>query len=162
MQISKVTIENCNRGSYATGNWLLCGGNRVWICIQSPVSREIGYQETLPPTCDAMYQQYNLYFSHTRIPNKYTGKVLIIKVLLWVFNNCPWVALNSLVAAPIYCLQPLQRWNILVYKPWRPKDFFQFEILVVLVSSFRFIWIPMLRVYGHYNNVQNRSPRWKG
>ena len=29
--------------------------------------------------------------------------------------------------------------------------FFQFEIIItVLVSSFRFIWIPMLWVYGHY------------
>ena len=31
------------------------------------------------------------------------------------------------------------------------KGFFQFEIIInVLVSSFRFIWIPMLWVYGHY------------
>ena len=30
------------------------------------------------------------------------------------------------------------------------KDFLQFEsIMTVLVSSFRFIWIPMLWVYGH-------------
>ena len=29
--------------------------------------------------------------------------------------------------------------------------FFQFEIIInVLVNSFRFIWIPMLWVYGHY------------
>ena len=29
--------------------------------------------------------------------------------------------------------------------------FFQFEIIInVLVSSLQFIWIPMLRVYGHY------------
>ena len=31
------------------------------------------------------------------------------------------------------------------------KEFFQFErIINVLVSSFRFIWIPMLWVYSHY------------
>ena len=31
-------------------------------------------------------------------------------------------------------------------KSWRPKGFFQFEIIVnVLVISFRFIWIPMLQ-----------------
>ena len=31
------------------------------------------------------------------------------------------------------------------------KGFFQFEIIInVLVSFFRFIWIPMLYVYGHY------------
>ena len=40
---------------------------------------------------------------------------------------------------------------IFLYKPWRPKDFFQFEIIInVLVSSFCFIWIPMVRVYDHY------------
>ena len=32
-----------------------------------------------------------------------------------------------------------------------PRDFFQFQnIIIVLVSSFRFIWTPMLWVYGHY------------
>ena len=32
------------------------------------------------------------------------------------------------------------------------KGFFQFEIIVnVSVSSFRFIWIPILWVYDHYN-----------
>ena len=45
---------------------------------------------------------------------------------------------------------PLQRWNILVWK-LGTKRFFKFEIIInVLVSSLRFIWIPMLGVYGHY------------
>ena len=31
------------------------------------------------------------------------------------------------------------------------KGFFQFEIILnVLFSSFRFIWKPVLGVYGHY------------
>ena len=38
--------------------------------------------------------------------------------------------------------------DILLYKPWRPKCFFQFYIILnVLVSSFWFIWISMLCVY---------------
>ena len=44
-------------------------------------------------------------------------------------------------------------WNakIYLYKSWKPKGCVQFKIIInVLVSSFRFIWIPMLRVYGHY------------
>ena len=54
----------------------------------------------------------------------------------------------------IYCYisahKPLQRRNIL-HKPWRPKGYFQFEIIInVLVSSFRFIGIPMLWVYSRY------------
>ena len=41
-------------------------------------------------------------------------------------------------------------------KPWRPKVFFQFEIIInVLVSSSRFIWIPMLWVYGHWKYVDS-------
>ena len=39
---------------------------------------------------------------------------------------------------------PLKRWMFCL-KPWKPKGFFQFEISInVLVSSFRFICIPML------------------
>ena len=52
---------------------------------------------------------------------------------------------------------PLSRYNpynteIFVSKPWiLTKGFFQFEIVInVLASSFRFTWIPMLFVYGHY------------
>ena len=41
--------------------------------------------------------------------------------------------------------------EIFLYKPWNRKGFFQFEITINgLVSSFWFIWIPMLWVYGHY------------
>ena len=40
---------------------------------------------------------------------------------------------------------------IFLSNPWRPKGFFQFEIILnVLVSSFSPIW-PMLRVYAHFN-----------
>ena len=46
-------------------------------------------------------------------------------------------------------LRALQRWNILVLI-LETKGLFQFEIISnVLVSSIRFIWIPMLWVYGH-------------
>ena len=61
----------------------------------------------------------------------------------------------------------------------KPKDqrFFLEIILNDFVSSFRFIWISMLWVYGHYNmflfqcgdrlwtsesDVYSGSPRWKG
>ena len=41
-----------------------------------------------------------------------------------------------------------------VYINQETKSFFQFEIIInminVLVSYFRFIWIPILWVYGHY------------
>ena len=44
---------------------------------------------------------------------------------------------------------PWKRWNIFG-QTMETKGFFQFEIIINgLVSSFRFIWIPMLWVYGH-------------
>ena len=48
---------------------------------------------------------------------------------------------------------PLNLYNaaISLHKPWRPKGFVLFEtVIYVLVRSFRFIWISMSRVYGHY------------
>ena len=53
--------------------------------------------------------------------------------------------------------KPLKRWNLL-YKLWRPKCFFQFEIIIIIfVSSLRFIWIPMLWVYDHYKYCYSYS-----
>ena len=54
---------------------------------------------------------------------------------------------RDLIAHPHGNLTPSA--EIVLYKPKRPKGFFQFEkILNVLVSSFRFIWTPMVWVYG--------------
>ena len=40
--------------------------------------------------------------------------------------------------------------EIFLYRPWRPKIFsISNQYYNVLVSSFRFIWIPMLWLYGH-------------
>ena len=45
-----------------------------------------------------------------------------------------------------------------VCKPWKPKGIFPFEIIInVLVSSFCFIWIPMLWVCGHYEYFKSFS-----
>ena len=67
-----------------------------------------------------------------------------------------------------------------MYEPWRPKCYYQFKIITNgLVSSFTFIWIPMLWVYDHFfifstplyvriwrlqtsdSDVSRRSPSWK-
>ena len=46
---------------------------------------------------------------------------------------------------------PLLSAEITLYKPERSKVFFNYEIITnVLVSSFRFICIPVLWVYGYY------------
>ena len=43
----------------------------------------------------------------------------------------------------------LKALDIFIYKPWRPKGFIQFKIIInVLVISFRVIRIPMFRCYG--------------
>ena len=45
-----------------------------------------------------------------------------------------------------------------LFEPWRPKGFIQFEIIInVLVSSFWFIWIPMLWVYDLYKYFYSYS-----
>ena len=55
--------------------------------------------------------------------------------------------------------KPLKRW-IILYKPWRPKGYFQFKIFInVLVSSFWFIWIPVLWGYDHYKYFDSYSAR---
>ena len=52
----------------------------------------------------------------------------------------------------------LKALNIFLYKPWSPKGLFQFEIIInVLVSTFWFIWIPMLWVYDQYKYFNSFS-----
>ena len=54
----------------------------------------------------------------------------------------------------------LKALNIFI-KPWRPRGFIQFEIIInVLVSSFWFIWIPMLWVYNHYKMFTLTARGW--
>ena len=48
--------------------------------------------------------------------------------------------------------------ELICKKSSQTKGFSRFEIIInVLVSSFRFIWIPMLWVYGHYQYVDSYS-----
>ena len=55
-------------------------------------------------------------------------------------------ATSRAITAPPQTLKAL---NVL-WKPWRPKVYFPFEITtIVLVRSVRCIWIPMLWVYDH-------------
>ena len=78
-----------------------------------------------------------------------------------------WEAFPSYVKQPFIFMQHSYTWYILVnpynadifvYKPWQPKFFFQFEIILnFLVSSFRFIWIPMLWFSGHYKYCNSFS-----
>ena len=75
------------------------------------------------------------------------------------YSNVYNIGMSWLVSLDWHFKQPnwVGRWcyiqpdnaEICLYKP--PKGFFQFEIIInVLVRSFRFIWIPVLWVYGHY------------
>ena len=69
-------------------------------------------------------------------------------------------ASSSNYAISDYCIlhKPSQHWNTQLLKQWRSTSFFKFEILIdVLVISFRFIWIPMLWVYGHYKYLNSLS-----
>ena len=56
------------------------------------------------------------------------------------------VAQHSVCFLLVFCFSSVE-----AYKPKRLIGFLQFAIIInVLVSSFRFIWIRMLRIYGHY------------
>ena len=60
-----------------------------------------------------------------------------------------------------FFLLTLNPWSaeLFLQNPWKPEDFFtQFEIIFnVSVTSSRFIWIPMLWVYGHYKYFYSYS-----
>ena len=53
--------------------------------------------------------------------------------------DCSVINARSELGSDLDCYE-LKHWNVV---------FFQFEIINVLVSSFAFIWIPMLWVYSH-------------
>ena len=76
-------------------------------------------------------------------------------------NKTPWCVFTLSVALMRYIVtigQPCWSGEIFLNKPWKPKVFFQFEIIIsVLVSFFRFIWITMLWVYGHYKYLYSHS-----
>ena len=78
--------------------------------------------------------------------------IIFTHLKVWIASarhNFKWgkFRLNNLA------VKGLKRW-ILLYKPWRPKGFFQLKIIRnVFVSAFWFIWIPMLWVYGRYKYV---------
>ena len=51
----------------------------------------------------------------------------------------------------------LKRWNVFVWN-METKGFSHFEIILnVLVSSYRFIWIPVFCVYGNYKYFYSYS-----
>ena len=68
----------------------------------------------------------------------------------------PLCWLNVGPVLPVVGLKPYNA-EIFMLKPWRPKIFFQFEIIInVLFSSFFFIWIPNW-VQAHYNYFDSFS-----
>ena len=62
---------------------------------------------------------------------------LVVSLPLDAIRQCVCVDASTLKALKCF-----------LYKPWRPKGFWNHHNL--LVRSFRFIWIPMLWVWGHY------------
>ena len=72
------------------------------------------------------------------------------------FRNKYMQLYNSYFLPPIsplyshpYFINPYNA-EIFYYKPWRPIFFTWNHHGCPTVSSFRFIWIPMVWVYGHY------------
>ena len=64
-----------------------------------------------------------------------------------LFEGCDWPTTLNLYNA-----------ELLLFKPWRLKGFFQFNIVInVLVSSFLLVWIPVLWVSEHYEDFNYLS-----
>ena len=79
-------------------------------------------------------------------PIRHEGWMYLICWGRWSVGNRMNTYLHFALQSPL----TLKALNIFLYKPWIPKGLIQFEIIrKVLVSSFWFIWIPMLWGYGH-------------
>ena len=77
--------------------------------------------------------------------------ILILALLLLLFALLLLLWGNQFTCCCSFCVTPYNA-EFFFFWTFEIKGFFQFEIIInVLVSSFRFIWMPMLRVYGHYN-----------
>ena len=100
-------------------------------------------------------------FSHITLkwtPFAYHTNLTLLLLALYIClnRNKSTLATNP---SPLLNLsnKPLKRWQFL-HKLWRSKGLFQFEIIInVLVSTFWFIWIPMLWVYGRYKYFYSHS-----
>ena len=72
-----------------------------------------------------------------------------------VFSHCSFMNRAWCLQVHKECLTR-KALNYFLFKPWRLKGFLQFKIIItVLVSSFRFIWIPMLWIIAHYKYVNS-------
>ena len=103
-------------------------------------------QSTLPCHCKAIHK--HLYYpSNHAMLNRYC-LILFQRLGRWpnIEPTCVcW--LFRIVSAELPCK-----------KHRNQKVFFQFEIIInVLVSSYWFIWIPMVWVYGHYKYLYSYS-----
>ena len=102
----------------------------------------VGIAERFPPEIELKWHNYLKPFQ-CNITIYSQGRPHYDALHYLLFNN-------FYLKYAMWCISPYNA-EILFHKPWRTKSFFKFEIIInVLVSSFRFIWIPMLWVYGHY------------
>ena len=97
-----------------------------------------------PISQTASFNHYNRTPAQTKKKTK--GQ---IHVNQFDINNISWCNMCNYYCIFIrLCIKPYNA-EIIMCKPWRPT-FFVYEIIInVLVSPFRFIWIPMLCFYGH-------------
>ena len=68
----------------------------------------------------------------------------------YVQQNIYWVK------SKYYIFNPYNA-QIILYRSWRPKGLFQFEIIKNFLIFFCFIWIPMLWIYDHHKYFDSFS-----
>ena len=104
---------------------------------------------------------YYMFYYHMFLYYMFWYAIICFQDVNWWCEVSWWLQRGlaiGLMLAPRYALRglPLERW--LLYKSWRPKGVFQFEIIInVLFSFFWFIWIPMWWVYNQYKFVYSHS-----
>ena len=122
------------------GHFIYHVNSRFYGSFHTPHNEDVSFLCYISPTFTP--------FTLNILKHNWVLFFLLVKI------NCVWQAISD------DCLPP-PRWSDT--SSWskisenisssqvRIKVIFQFEIIInVLVSSFRFIWIPMLRVHHHY------------
>ena len=83
--------------------------------------------------CNVLVNQFHVNFNSKAL--SYRKIKSVFREVIWCFNAS-------------WGLKELKQLNICM---WAMEHIFQFEIIInVLVSFFRFIWIPVVWIYDHY------------
>ena len=115
--------------------------------FQNPLFDQLSIYTTYFQKC----QWQIIYFKNCLKTDPYGSSIRSIYIYIYVF-------IHLHIEVHVLYIRSVNPFNaeLYLFKPWRLKVFCQFEItIIVLFSSYRFIWIPILRVYHHYKYLSS-------